>query len=203
MTATVHAIPGGGAGYYFSGIAANYYNPSESRWGGQALTALGIKPGPVDRAVMERLLDGYLPDGSRLGNPSKDGWSRDQGRDLTFNVPKSLSVLAQGPMRKPILDVMERAANTSMAFVERDIARVRVSIGKGDRQLYQPAGLVWAAFREHSNRNGDPHLHQHTPIINAALMPDGTFRSLHMDRFYHGRSLIDKVYMSELAAGMR
>ena len=203
MTATVHAIPGGGAGYYFSGIAANYYNPSESRWGGQALTALGIMPGPVDRAVMERLLDGYLPDGSRLGNPSKDGWSRDQGRDLTFNVPKSLSVLAQGPMRKPILDVMERAANTSMAFVERDIARVRVSIGKGDRQLYQPAGLVWAAFREHSNRNGDPHLHQHTPIINAALMPDGTFRSLHMDRFYHGRSLIDKVYMSELAAGMR
>jgi conjugative relaxase-like TrwC/TraI family protein len=46
--------------------------------------------GRVDTATFERILDGRLPDGSQVGDPA----TRDQGRDFTFSMPKSASLLA-------------------------------------------------------------------------------------------------------------
>src|SRR3546814_3095804 len=50
---------------------------------------LGLS-GTVDTATFERILNGELPDGTQIGDPD----TRDSGRDFTFSMPKSASLLA-------------------------------------------------------------------------------------------------------------
>ena len=113
------------------------------------------------------------------------------GYDITFSVPKSVSVLwatATPAQRVAIEAALTDAVRVGMDYLEQNAAHVRVSVstddGSGRRLERQAAtGLVGAAYLHDTSRALDPQLHFHVVAANMAEGPDGGVRAL------DGRSL--------------
>lgn len=150
-------------------------------WTGKAAQRLGLR-GEVNREAFERLCDnlhpspGPAPGSDRLTPKTKT--DRRVGYDLTFSVPKSVSVLAElcgdESLRRGIVDAFREAVAVTLEEMERDV-RTRVRVGGADhtRLTGETGGGGWAVaeFVHFTSRpvdgHPDPHLHLHAYAFNA------------------------------------
>jgi conjugative relaxase-like TrwC/TraI family protein len=106
------------------------------------------------------------------------------GFDLTFSVPKSVSVLwavADAATQERIADAHHVAVADIIDFFEREVAATRVGISDSDGAVAQAsvAGVAAVAYDHFDSRAGDPQLHTHVVVSNKALtVMDGRWRSL-------------------------
>jgi conjugative relaxase-like TrwC/TraI family protein len=101
------------------------------------------------------------------------------GFDLTFSVPKSVSVLwalADAGTQATIHQAHRDAIDLALAWAEQNVAFTRV--GAGGRVQVPVSGLIGAAFDHWDSRAGDPHLHTHVVVANRVQTADGTWRAL-------------------------
>jgi conjugative relaxase-like TrwC/TraI family protein len=100
------------------------------------------------------------------------------GYDLTFSVPKSVSLLwarADEVRQAAITAAVHEAVAAGMAYLEDHAASVRT----GARAKAQPAkGLLAASYLHGTSRALDPQLHAHVVVANMAEGPDGGVRAL-------------------------
>ncbi|MFF9431920.1 MobF family relaxase [Streptomyces sp. NPDC014746] len=174
------------------------------RWMGLGLAALGLNAGSVvserelellygelrrpdaDRIERERLADGDSPQEARratvLGQPLDEIERRGAipllAFDFAFRAQASVIVLwavADEAVRRVIETAHDRAVETTLRWLEEEVAEVRWSSG---RERVKPPGLVVAAFKHFENRDGFPLLHTHCLILNRAQRPDGSWYAL-------------------------
>ena len=121
------------------------------------------------------------------------------GFDLTFSVPKSISVawgLADKETKEVIVAVHHDAIARVLAYAEAEVLTSR----SGPQGIVeeQITGVVATAFDHFDSRAGDPQLHSHVVVANRARsLSDGTWRTL------DSRSLFGSVVaLSELHQGI-
>jgi conjugative relaxase-like TrwC/TraI family protein len=120
------------------------------------------------------------------------------GFDLTFSVPKSVSVawaIADAGTQAVIYEAHQEAIRRALAYAERHVFFSR----SGTNGVVQEEirGVVGAAFDHWDSRAGDPHLHTHVVVLNRAQSLDGTWRTL------DSRGLFKQVVtLSELHEGI-
>lgn len=168
MTVSIGRVhSAGGAAKYFA--SDNYYSTEQgeatSQWAGAGAHALGLA-GRVDTATFERILDGRLPDGSQVGDPA----TRDQGRDFTFSMPKSASLLALVSGDKRILEAHVAAVKDTMKWAEANLAEARIKVDGKDVAV-RTGNLVYALFQHDTSRATDPQSHIHAVIANLTQLP--------------------------------
>jgi TrwC relaxase len=100
---------------------------------------------------------------------------RVQAFDHCFSSPKSVSLLAAGAnpqTRRLLAEGRAEALTVAIGYLERHGLGVRRDHNGTDRY---PAtgGLVAVAFEHRMSRAGDPNLHTHVLVQNAAQGPDG------------------------------
>ncbi|MBF4768630.1 relaxase domain-containing protein [Nocardioides agariphilus] len=106
------------------------------------------------------------------------------GFDLTFSVPKSVSVLwgvADAATQERIADAHHAAVADVIAFFEREVAATRSGISDTDGAVAQVSvtGVAAVAYDHYDSRAGDPQLHTHVVVSNKVLtVMDGRWRSL-------------------------
>lgn len=106
------------------------------------------------------------------------------GFDLTFSVPKSVSVLwgvADAVTQERIADAHHAAVADVIDFFEREVAATRAGISGSDGAVAQVsvAGVAAVAYDHFDSRAGDPQLHTHVVVSNKVLtVMDGRWRSL-------------------------
>ncbi|MEQ7845807.1 MobF family relaxase [Nocardioides kribbensis] len=106
------------------------------------------------------------------------------GFDLTFSVPKSVSVLwavADAATQERISEAHHAAVADVIAFFEREVAATRAGISDSDGAVAQVsvAGVAAVAYDHFDSRAGDPQLHTHVVVSNKVLtVMDGRWRSL-------------------------
>lgn len=106
------------------------------------------------------------------------------GFDLTFSVPKSVSVLwgvADAVAQERIVAAHHAAIADVVALFEREVAATRAGISDADGAVAQVdvAGVAAVAYDHFDSRAGDPQLHTHVVIANKVLtVMDGRWRSL-------------------------
>lgn len=106
------------------------------------------------------------------------------GFDLTFSVPKSVSVLwgvADAATQERIADAHHATVADVVAFFEREVAATRAGISDSDGAVAQVsvAGVAAVAYDHFDSRAGDPQLHTHVVVSNKVLtVMDGRWRSL-------------------------
>jgi len=106
------------------------------------------------------------------------------GFDLTFSVPKSVSVLwgvADAATQERIADAHHGAVADVMEFFEREVAATRAGFSDSDGAVAQVgvAGVAAVAYDHFDSRAGDPQLHTHVVVSNKVLtVMDGRWRSL-------------------------
>ncbi len=98
--------------------------------------------------------------------------------DLTFSVPKSVSLLwarADEVRQVAITAAVHEAVAAGVAYLEDNAALVRT----GASAKVQPAhGLLAASYLHGTSRALDPQLHAHVVVANMAEGPDGGVRAL-------------------------
>lgn len=194
----------GGASEYYT--ATEYYIDGESKssWGGGAREAVGLKVRTVGGKALENLLNGKSADGTPLTDKAASGQERHLGIDITFSAPKSFSILAQGPLRKPLLKILKDANAKAMAFAETHLVETRVTDPESKEQIsIGDQKIVYASFVENTSRANDPDLHIHNPLPNLALGEDGKFRAMHNRKLFNNSYLLGAVFRAEIAKGMR
>jgi len=106
------------------------------------------------------------------------------GFDLTFSVPKSVSVLwgvTDAATQERIVEAHHEAVADVLAFFEREVAATRAGVADRDGAVAQigVAGVAAVAYDHYDSRAGDPQLHTHLVVSNKVLaLLDGRWRSL-------------------------
>lgn len=163
-----------------------------SAWGGEGADALGLD-GPVDKDAFEKLLNGELPDGEKVGQVE----NRQPGMDLTFSMPKSASIMAYVAGDRRILDANMAAVRDTMRWVEKNLAEGRKDI-EGRKVPIRTGNLVYALFAHDTSRALDPQGHIHAVIKNLTRMPDGKWQALHNGAIWRHNTVIGSVYRANL-----
>lgn len=169
------------ASHYFLG-QDNYYTEDNtlkqerSRWWGKGAETMGLS-GFVDPERFTELLKGHLPNGQQLGKKIDGELLHRPGFDLTFSVPKSVSILALLGNDDRLFKVIDAATDKTLALIEREQAKTRVK-RDGVMMTERTGQLVVAKFLHDLSRDGDPQLHTHCVVMNMTCRQDGQWRSL-------------------------
>jgi conjugative relaxase-like TrwC/TraI family protein len=195
---SMSAVSGGSAAasYYSSD---NYYTAEQaaeaSAWAGKAAEALGLK-GPVDEQAFADILDSKLPNGDVIKSPSGEHRA---GLDLTFSVPKTVSLLALIGGDERIEVAMKESVEATLAWGEENLVEARVWDKEASQQVREKTGnLVAATFAHDVNRNGEPQLHIHAVVLNATQASDGKWHAVHNDALYKHQHLLGAIQNAEL-----
>jgi conjugative relaxase-like TrwC/TraI family protein len=129
---------------------------------------------------------------------------RVQAFDHCFSSPKSVSLLAAGAspqVRRLLAEGRAEARQVVIGYLERHGLGVRREHNGTDRY---PAvgGLVAVAFEHRMSRAGDPNLHTHVLVQNAAQGPDGRWTALDSDRLYAHLMAADHLYLAAERAAL-
>ncbi|KRF26514.1 TrwC relaxase [Phycicoccus sp. Soil803] len=179
---------------------------------------LGIQPGSqVTEEQLWRML-GMLQDpvtGEPLGRPpvghpsafvDRLGRRRKAvqavaGFDLTFSVPKSVSVawaLGNEGTRQRIHTAHRRAVEAVIAYGESQVFATRT--GRGGVVSEDVRGVVAVAFDHWDSRAHDPQLHTHVVVLNRAQsVADGKWRTLDSKALFRATVGMSTLYNGILA----
>src|SRR5450755_4119147 len=117
------------------------------------------------------------------------------GFDLTFTVPKSVSVLwalADPGTQARIANAHRDAVNQCLQLIEAHALFTRIGAG-GVAQVPVRGGIA-AGFDHWDTRTGDPNLHTHLVLANKVQGLDGRWRSIDAKALYAATVAVSEVY---------
>ena len=135
-------------------------------------------------------------------NQNIDRPDRTAALDLTFSADKSVSTLwamSHGELHDELAKAHDDAVRTALDLIIRKHASLTRHRPNGGALEVIPAKIMAAMFQHGSSRAGDPQLHSHCVIFNAALADDGKWRTLHSQAIYAWYKTAGSVYKSALA----
>jgi conjugative relaxase-like TrwC/TraI family protein len=148
----------------------DYYSEHErtpGQWLGRGAALLELR-GTPEPGELGALLEGQHPtSGEALGRRSAS--QRNAGFDLTFTAPKSVSVLlsvGDERVRQAVLGAQEAGVRAALDYLEREACYVRR--GHAGAEVLRADGFAGAIYHHELARSGDPHLHTHLVMANAA-----------------------------------
>ena len=190
------------ASYYEQSVTdgrEDYYvgsGEAPGRWMGTLAAELSLD-GRVDGADLHAMFDGRDPrTGERFVPVARN---RVAAFDLTFNAPKSVSVLfalGNNDHSRAVRAAHDAAVAAALEYVQRDACWVR--LGTGGYRLADGSGFVAAAFRHRTSRAGDPHLHTHVLVANMTRRPDGRWAALDGRQLYAHAKTAGYLYEAAL-----
>ncbi|MBN3262941.1 MobF family relaxase [Pectobacterium brasiliense] len=196
MSVAPVASAGGAAGYYSN--SDNYYflGNLQSLWLGEGAKELGLE-GAVKGDALTSVLEGRLPDGSRLGKEINGNHVHRPGHDLTFSAPKSVSILVLIGGDKKLLEAHNQAVKTAASYVEKLVSARETK--DGVTSIIPTEKMVAAAFTHDTSRNLDPQLHTHVLVANMTEL-GGKWKALATD-YIHDAGFIETVMKMQVTLG--
>lgn len=196
MSVAPIASAGTAAGYYSN--SDNYYflGNLQSLWLGEGAKDLGLE-GNVRGDDLTSVLEGRLPDGSRLGRAINGNHVHRPGHDLTFSAPKSVSILGLIGGDKEMVGAHNHAVRVAAGYVEKLISARDTK--DGVTSIVHTGKMVAAAFTHDTSRNLDPQLHTHLLIANITEQ-GGKWKALATD-YIHDAGFIETVMKMQVTLG--
>ena len=182
--------PGRWAGAGLAGLAGGHGVPAGTLVSESAMSAVfGHAADPVTREPLGRAFPNRV-DADGVRRPSGVA-----GFDLTFTVPKSVSVLwALGDQqtRTAIVVAHHAAIDQVLEMVEHRVLATRV--GHAGLTTVATRGAVAAAFDHPDTRSGDPNLHTHLVVANRVQGPDRVWRAIDAQPLFAAAVTLSETY---------
>ncbi len=154
----------------------------------------------VDPLALERLA-GYRDIQTGRTLPGQRASDARVATDYSFSTPKALSALwavSDDEGRAKIEALVEDSVRSAMTIIHEK-GWIEARRGKGGKKREAVAAPVAAIFMHHTSREGDPQLHAHVVLMNAAMRADGSIGAVNNEQILEARNLIDAVYTHGLA----
>ncbi|HTX46610.1 MAG TPA: MobF family relaxase, partial [Solirubrobacteraceae bacterium] len=124
------------------------------------------------------LMNGRAADGERLLRKAEV-----QGYDLTFSMPKDVSVtyaVSGREVRRKLDGAFNRAFELTMQKFEQHLLFVRIGSGRreAEREVAPATGVVGIRYEHSYSREGDPQVHYHAMISSVVEDPHGDLRRM-------------------------
>ena len=139
----------------------------------------GVDGSAVEPVALERLAS-YRDTKTGRTLPGQRAADARAGTDFTFSAPKAFSALwamsderNRAKLEKMFLD----SVRASLRVIYRH-GLIEARRGKGGAHREPAAAPVVAIFLHHTSREGDPQIHAHAILMNAALRADGTIGAI-------------------------
>ena len=179
--------------YYTRESIGTVYDPSG------LLSEFGIKHGDInDENYFRALCAAFNPTtGESLLKNSGD--DHRAGTDFAFSPPKSFSALwaiSNREMRRALERFNRVAVNKGLDFLNKH-ATTRLGAG-GIKSVSVKFAAV--SFQHGANRDQDPHLHLHNPILNLCRTADGKWRTIEPKSLFQWQTSADAIYQASLIA---
>ncbi|MCK0117010.1 relaxase domain-containing protein [Isoptericola sp. S6320L] len=191
-----------------SGAVGYYTRPGTPAgiWVGSAVPGLGLAVGDeATREQAERVFSRFAHPvtGTPLGTPprqlhaarAQESPEQVSGFDLTFSIPKSVSVIwgvADRETQAAIMSAHRKAIGRTLDWFETEVASTRS--GRAGATTAGVRGVIAIAYDHFETRDGDPHLHTHVALANRVRRSfDGKWLTLDGRTVYRSA-----VAMSEL-----
>lgn len=163
----------------------------------ERIAALDANMAPGDRAA----------DAVRIeaGETATVGRHAVAGFDLTFSVPKSISILwgvAGADLQEQIVAAHHAAVADVLEFFEREVAATRMGFSDHDGAVAQVDvdGVIAVGYDHFDSRAGDPQLHTHVVLANKVrTVMDQRWRSLDGRTIFASRTGLSEHYNAVLA----
>ena len=210
-------LTAGKATNYFKQEYANannsYYTQGQTlqgRWHGKFAEELGLN-GAVKEEHFARMAQGQDPHTGEQWIEHRQSLKTESGRelehragyDLTFNAPKTVSLVAL-----PGHDDRVRQAHAKSVLAALNAGQEYLQARMGGNKQSQTTGKWAAAMFEHDTARPEqgypaPHLHTHVVVFNMTRTEDGQVRSLQPAELYRIQSYLTAVYQNELAMRLK
>lgn len=161
-------------------------------WFGDLIKEVDLAPEP-EAVEVQRLLRG-----EHQGHMHRTSGQRVAAVQFTVSAPKSVSIacLVHGDGR--VLAAQEQALVAMLSYAQT-LPFFRIQVDKQKLQV-RPGRFLAACFHRYASRSGDPHLHSHAIVFNAAPTEDGTWRAFEPSNFWHEMFLMGAIYRSRLGS---
>ena len=210
---SIRAIKAGNEDYYLDLVAGDYYlkgGEPPGKWMGGGCRVFSLF-GKVEAKEFKRFFRGFHPvadDGDPKDGPPSPQMlvqnagkkNRQDGWDLTFSLPKSISVIwsqADRTLRQQVEQLCEEALEETLMWTEDKFGFSRTG-SKGSGKL-ERAKLSFAVFQHGTSRAGDPQLHWHCLLMNVGYCEDGKSRSISSKPIYKNKMLLGAIFRSKVA----
>lgn len=191
---------------YYVGRDLNVLEP-DGYWAGKGAERIGLQGQKVESETFKNVFRGYSPDGQdkwvyNAGQMGKNTRDRMPGFDMTFGLPKSVSIAAViggDETRGAILTAANRAIETTL---ERISEKCIVRSGKAGC-IRERADVIASVFQHATARQidaqtpPDPHIHFHITVINTGITASGKKGAL------QGQNFLNKEFAKEYGAMLR
>lgn len=209
MTASLHTLGAGrDAGLYYVNDPNREARPRSRdehyiRDGGGVWWTTGetiVRHGAaIDKESFRDLCAGIDPrTGERLvrgaGPKHRAGW------DITFSAPKSLSILwmAGDEQQRAALHALHRGAVEDALRFLVDERLVEVRLGPGGYIREPAADVIVGRFDHYTSREGDPTIHTHAVLMNAARSGE-KYRTLEPEKLFEHQLVLGAAFRASLA----
>jgi conjugative relaxase-like TrwC/TraI family protein len=153
----------------------------------------------------KQIFHGVIPEtGEALREEKKNEADKNiLGIDLTYSVPKSVSIQLHVGKDDRIFDVIMQAALECNQILKERYIRTRIQ-KNGDRRSVKTGNAAIVMIPHHTSRDGDMQTHIHAVLMNGTRGADGKLRSLddYLIKKAHIRSL-GNIFENKVAAGLQ
>ncbi len=135
--------------------------------------------------------------------PGKEVRTSRPGFDVTFSVPKSVSVLwatSTEVDQRTIEAIVRHSVWDTLGLLQSTVPLIRRGLGGKDREL---AKLAAATFLHITNRDLDPQLHVHSVLANLAKSHDGKWFHLNGHLLHQWTPALGRVFRCNLACALQ
>lgn len=196
--------------YYFperSGHESDYWflNQEHGVWTGKLLERLEIS-GTVQQRHFDRMCDHLHPFLDTSLTPRKKH-NRRVATDISFHVPKSVSMVALMNQDERVLELIQDAARETLALMEeRAGTRVRRNKQNFTRQTGEWAAAMFLHTTARPTKEHEPpdaHLHVHAVLFNVSYCEhENQFKALDISDVYRDLPLYEAIFHSKIGVGM-
>jgi len=184
------------ASYYF-----NYYirdTNGQAIWFRQGAELFELR-GTIEKEKFANFLNGFTPDKKHALVKNAGDPNRQAFWDLTFSVPKAVSVawvMGSDKVRLKIERAIARALRRTLQHIEKEYGLSRRGAGG---KMWVPAALTFALFPHINSRENQPQLHWHCLLFNLGIREDGTVGTLKTNPLFDAKLTLGAYFRHELA----
>ena len=188
--------------YYYA--KDSFFSPEgtgeNSEWFGKGAESLGLE-GRVKKKEFLNVITGCDPKTGEQLVQTGPGKEHRAGVDITFDAPKSVSVMALHVGDDRLTEAHREAVKNTLSFIEEKYSHARITDSGVTRAEVQ-GNIVASTFDHSTSRENDAQLHTHSLIMNMTETEKG-WRAHWNDQLFKDQTLIRSVYQSELAKNVQ